>query len=433
MKILHTSDWHLGQNFFTKSRKDEHQAFLDWLLAQIDEKHIDAVIVAGDIFDTGAPPSYARELYNRFVVAISQRPCTLVVLGGNHDSVSTLKESKVLLACLNTYVVANTSHHIEKQIFEIKTKEGQTGAILCAVPFVRVRDVLSSQAGESGTEKRQALGDAIKSHYHRLYQAAVLLRDEKGLDVPILTTGHLTALGVSVTKSVRDIYIGTLDAFAAEGFPPADYIALGHIHRPQIVAKSEHIRYSGSPIPLSFDELKFAKQVVVVEFKGRARVSITPVDVPRFQPMAVLKGDLAEIERQLQGLKELQEQKEHDNPKAVWLHIEVEVQDYLCDLQTRIQSLIEHFHVEVLQLQRARHSKVQNLTQEAKETLAELTPEDVFQKRLALEVFEGEIEQARLTRIQRKFTQILSELEGGGELEALGKDKSGNDINKETC
>ncbi len=405
MKILHTSDWHLGQNFFTKSRRSEHQAFIDWLLNQVDEHQIDAVIVAGDVFDTGAPPSYARELYNQFVVSISQRHCSLIVLGGNHDSVSTLKESKSLLACLHTQVVANTSDDLQDQLLTLKNKAGDVGAIVCAVPFVRPRDVMTSRAGESGTEKRQALGDAIKAHYHALYQAAVELRSEHQWQVPIITTGHLTALGVSPSKSVRDIYIGSLDGFAAEGFPPADYIALGHIHRPQIVAKSEHIRYSGSPIPLSFDELKFSKQVVLVEFDGEQRISIEPISVPSFQPMAVLKGSLEEIEVQLSALKD------HDDPKPIWLHIEVAVQDYLSDLQQRIQILTEDLNVEVLQLQRARTQKSQALTQEAKETLAELTPQDVFQKRLDLEVFDGEVEEARKARIQTQFAQIVAEVE----------------------
>ncbi|MFT7200753.1 MAG: exonuclease SbcD, partial [Glaciecola sp.] len=106
MKILHTSDWHLGQSFFTKSRKEEHQGFIDWLLQQVATEQVDAVIVAGDIFDTGTPPSYAREMYNQFVVDMQQLNCVLVVLGGNHDSVSTLNESKQILACLNTFVVA---------------------------------------------------------------------------------------------------------------------------------------------------------------------------------------------------------------------------------------------------------------------------------------------------------------------------------------
>lgn len=405
MKIIHTSDWHLGQNFFTKSRKEEHQEFFKWLLKQISSNEIDAVIIAGDIFDTGTPPSYARELYNQFVVDISQLGCTLVVLGGNHDSVSTLNESKELLSCLNTHVIANTAKTPSEQIIELKNSHGDTGAILCAIPFIRPRDVMTSSAGESGLHKRQALGEAIKQHYNEIYLAAVALRELKNIKVPIIATGHLTALGVSQSDSVRDIYIGTLDGFAADGFPPADYIALGHIHRSQIVAKSEHIRYSGSPIPMSFDELKSPKQVVIVEFSQDKLLTINPIEIPRFQPMLTLKGDLSSIEAQLKNPENFL------SKKPTWLCIEIEIQDYLSDLQQRIQTMIEGLNVEVLQLRRLRKRKHQSLTQIEKESLSELTPFDVFKKRLDLEVFEGKEEQARLERIQEQFRKIVSEVE----------------------
>lgn len=414
MKILHTSDWHLGQNFFTKSRKDEHQAFLSWLLQQVSQHQVNAVIVAGDIFDTGTPPSYAREMYNQFVVQMSQINCTLVVLGGNHDSVSTLNESKQLLACLNTFVVASTADDYSQQLVEISDPYGNTGAILCAIPFIRARDVITSNAGESGLAKRDALGQAIKEHYQQLYQAALDLRQQKNLNVPIIATGHLTALGVSQSDSVRDIYIGTLDGFSADGFPPADYIALGHIHRPQIVAKSEHIRYSGSPIPLSFDELGSDKQVILVEFpvlpvttENRTQHTplISPITVPNFQPMAVVKGDLARIEQLLSVYTDGQ------SAQSTWLCIEVEQDDHLSDLQQRIAALTEGLNVEVLQLRRSRTRMGNALTQQQSETLAELTPAEVFQKRLAAESFEGQQAQQRLARITQEFNLITQAAE----------------------
>jgi len=404
MRILHTSDWHLGQNFFTKSRKNEHLAFIKWLLQLVEQQSIDAVIVAGDVFDTGAPPSYAREMYNQFVVDLNRQGCQLVVLGGNHDSVSTLNESKQLLACLNTHVIANTSEALDEQIIELKSG-AEVGAYLCAVPFVRARDVVSSQAGESGVQKQQALGKAIEQHYHALYQRACELREQHKHNVPIIATGHLTALGVTATESVRDIYIGTLDGFDAKGFPAADYIALGHIHRPQIVAKKQHIRYSGSPIPLSFDELKSEKQVVVAEFENGQLKEITPVPVPRFQAMQSLKGDLASIESQLKALADENQQ------QTVWVSVEVQVQDFLSDLQNRIQLLVEDTTIEVLQLRRSRESYSVALKQSNNETLAELTPFDVFSKRLDLEQFEGDAEQQRRTRITQTFKQIVSDIE----------------------
>ena len=419
MKILHTSDWHLGQNFFTKSRKEEHQGFIDWLLQQVATEQVDAVIIAGDIFDTGTPPSYAREMYNQFVVDMQQLNCVLVVLGGNHDSVSTLNESKQILACLNTFVVASTGIAIDEQVFTIPDKLGQPGAILCAVPFIRARDMLQSAAGETGLQKRQALGDAIKQHYHTLYHIALLKQKEQkanGINIPIIATGHLTALGVSQSESVRDIYIGTLDGFAADGFPPADYIALGHIHKPQIVAKSEHIRYCGSPIPLSFDELGTQKQVMLVEFSGAQRTSLQPISIPIFQPMLVIKGDLAKIEKALQQLNAdaTADTKVDTGAQPVWLCLEVDTQDYLSDLQQRIQTMTQGSNVEVLQLRRTRNQRRQLLSQMQSETLAELTPEEVFEKRLAMEVFDTDDEQETLGQVRQRFSQILSEVEHKG-------------------
>lgn len=401
MKILHTSDWHLGQSFFTKSRKDEHQAFIGWLLALVEDEQIDAVVIAGDIFDTGTPPSYAREMYNQFVVDLQQRQCVLVVLGGNHDSVSVLNESRQLLACMNTFVVASTGLAIEEQVLEVPNREGEVGAIICAVPFIRPRDVLQSRAGESGDDKRLALGEAIKQHYAELYDIAKAKQATLDKPVPIVATGHLTALGVSQSESVRDIYIGTLSGYAAEGFPPADYIALGHIHRPQRVAKSEHIRYSGSPIPLSFDEVNTVKQVVVVEFDGASTKSITPQEVPLFQAMHVLRGDLKFLEEQVKALNA------ESTDKPAWLCLEVESQDYLSDLQQRVQAMIEGLNVEILQLRRARNPHRQLLNQQQKETLSELSPVEVFEKRLQMESFETDEEQARLGRIRERFEQVV--------------------------
>ena len=404
MRILHTSDWHLGQHFITKSRASEHKALIDWLLIQIHQHQIDAVIIAGDVFDTGAPPSYAREIYNRFVVEMNKLGCQLVVLGGNHDSVSTLNESKGLLSYLNTQVIANAQSELESQIVVLKNQQGEAGAILCAIPYLRPKDVMISKAGESGAEKQQALGQAIAEHYQALYQLAEKKRDELGVELPIVATGHLTAMGVKSSDSVRDIYIGTLEAFPANAFPPADYIALGHIHRPQIVAKSEHIRYCGSPIPLSFDELGSKKQVLVAEFKNGKLAQVEPIEIPQFQPMKVIKGDLESIESQLNTLAG------YDGELPIWLCVEVETQDYLNDLQQRVQALTRDLNVEVLQLRRSRSNRQAQIERQEKETLSELTPQDVFERRLAQEVFDGEVEQQRVERIRKTFGQIVEQV-----------------------
>ncbi|MEZ8692720.1 exonuclease subunit SbcD [Vibrio splendidus] len=405
MKILHTSDWHLGQNFYNKSRKNEHERFLQWLLEQVTEHDIDAIIVAGDIFDTSTPPSYAREMYNKFVVDSNKIGCQLVLLGGNHDSVSVLKETQQLLKYMGADVIPNTNEDHATQVVELKGKNGDVEALVCAIPFIRPRDVLTSQAGVTGVERQKQLGDAIKQHYQSVYDAAVEKRAtfENSEHMPIIATGHLTAMGVQQSDSVRDIYVGNLDGFAADGFPDADYIALGHIHRPQVVAKREYIRYCGSPIPLSFDELKSQKQVCVVEFVEGER-TISQLPVPTFQPLAEIKGDLSEIESQLNQYIGL------DSEQSVWLSIEVQAQDYLSDLQERMRALTEGLNVEVLQLRRARERRNQALEQESAETLSELSPMDVFTKRIALEEFETNSEKARLERMTVKFKQVMVEV-----------------------
>ena len=398
MRLIHTSDWHLGQYFFTKSRAAEHQAFLRWLIEQIEQHQVDTLIVAGDLFDTGSPPSYARELYNRFVVELQRTGCQLVVLGGNHDSVATLNESRELLSCLNTTVIANAQSEIEQQVLVLNQRDGQPGAVLCAIPFLRPRDLLTSRAGESGVQKQQALQESIADHYHNLYQAACARRDALGLPLPIVATGHLTTVGVTTSDSVRDIYIGTLDAFPAQAFPPADYIALGHIHRAQNVAKSEHIRYSGSPIPLSFDELGKAKSVFMVDFAAGALQQVSALEIPSFQPMQLIKGDLAQIEQQLRLFADYQ------GELPVWLDIEVATQDYLSDIQRRIQLLADQLPVEVVLLRRSKEQRRQAIEQQDKETLNELSVTEVFERRLAQE---PEMAEARKQRMSQMFQQVV--------------------------
>ncbi|MFP1811706.1 exonuclease subunit SbcD [Lonsdalea quercina] len=402
MQIIHTSDWHLGQYFYTKSRAAEHQAFLRWLIEQVEQHHVDAIIVAGDIFDNGTPPSYAREMYNRFVVELHKTGCQLVILGGNHDSVATLNESRLLLSCLNTQVIASCEGDLEQQVIVLNNREGKPGALLCAIPFLRPRDVLTSQAGQSGTDKQLALQEAIANHYQRSYQLAVRRREAMGLALPIVATGHLTTVGVTTTDSVRDIYIGTLDAFPAQAFPPADYIALGHIHRPQRIAQTEHIRYSGSPIPLSFDELNHEKSVYLVRFEQDRLEDVSPLTIPASQPMQLVKGSLSEIERRLAGFRE------YDGEKPVWLDIEIATQDYLSDIQQHIQNLTADLNVEVVLLRRAREQHLQMLVQQEKETLDELLPGEVFERRLALE---PDLEERQQQRLRTLFNQVLQDVE----------------------
>lgn len=402
MRILHTSDWHLGQHFMGKSRQAEHQAFIDWLLVQAAEQQVDAVIIAGDVFDTGAPPSYARELYNQLVVALHAAKVSLLVLGGNHDSVATLSESSALLHCLGATVVPAVADNPAQQVLLLNRRDGTPGVIVCAIPFIRPRDVQQSQAGQSAEDKQLGLQQAIHAHYQAIYQAACARREALRLPLPIIATGHLTTVGASASESVREIYVGALEAFPTSAFPPADYIALGHIHRPQLVGGLEHIRYSGSPIALSFDEASQQKQVLLVDVDSLGLMAVTPLPVPCFQPLCTVKGDLDKLAAAIsaaavQGSAE----------KPVWLDVQVQGDDYLSDLQQRIQQLVGALPVEVLRIRRERGAAAANLQAAARETLAELTPLDVFERRLAQEQLEPPLREA----LQARYRQLLASLQ----------------------
>ncbi len=408
MRIIHTSDWHLGQSFFGKSRAAEHQAFLYWLTGQIAKYQVNALIVTGDIFDSGTPPSYARELYNHFVVQLQASSCQLVILAGNHDSVATLNESRELFAHLNTRIIAGTTGNLQQQLLILKDDQGLPGALLCAVPFLRARDMVSSHAGESGIKKQQNLQQAIAQHYQALYQMALARRTALGLPLPIIASGHLTTVGASLSDSVRDIYIGALDAFPATAFPPADYIALGHIHRAQRVAGFEHIRYSGSPISLSFDESGTHKTVFLVEFVQQALRSVSALPIPCWQPMQLIKGTLQQIEQQIKQQIEQQFSlvSSQQGLPAIWLNIEVETQEWLPDIQCRIHAMVTGLPVEVVLLRRSQQQRRQGLQWATKETLKELSITDVFERRLAQE--ENSDEQ-RQKRVRQLFAEMVAE------------------------
>ncbi|WP_395503333.1 exonuclease subunit SbcD [Ectopseudomonas mendocina] len=404
LRILHTSDWHLGQHFMGKTRQAEHQAFCAWLLQQVRTHEVDVLLIAGDVFDTGSPPSYAREQYYRLVVDLRDAGCALVVLGGNHDSPAMLGESRSLLAQLGTQVVPGVGLDPAEQVLVLRDRTGQPGAILCAIPFVRPREVMASQAGQSAQDKQLSLQQAIAEHYRTLYELALGRREALGSALPIIATGHLTTVGASASESVREIYVGSLEAFPTSAFPPADYIALGHIHRPQKVGGLEHIRYSGSPIALSFDEARQQKEVLLLDFGAAALQSITPLPVPVFQPMASLRGSLKDL---ADAIADLATQGTPERP--VWLEVQVSTDDYLSDLQSRINALCEGLPVEVLRIRRERGNAAASLASEARETLDELSVEDVFARRLQQET----LDQGDTQRLQALYRQVLEALPQG--------------------
>ncbi len=330
MRILHTSDWHIGQKLHGYDRDEEHRLFFNWLLEIIDDQKIDALLVAGDIFDVGFPSNSALKLYYTFLTQLVQSHCKdVIITGGNHDYISTLEAPSQVLSTLNIHIVGGAKEQLEEEI--IKLEKGDNTCIVAAVPFLRDKDIRQINAGESYEDTVTAINKGIIRHYQQIAEKAVQY------NAPSIAMGHLYVQGAGLSDSERDIHIGNLAGLNVSSFPDAfDYVALGHIHRPQKLNKTGTIRYSGSPIALSFSERKDNKQVIVIDVDKDVK-SIETVEVPSFRRLISLKGNFQEIESQLDSYL-------GNSTLCDWA--EVTIEEYAMDtnMRSRFEQLIDEIN-----------------------------------------------------------------------------------------
>lgn len=374
MKVLHTSDWHLGQKFLTNDRKAEHEMALDWLYETIQGEKIDALIVAGDVFDIGNPPSYARTIYYRFLTKLQGSCCRhIIIIGGNHDSPSMLNAPKELLEILNVHIIGAATGDIKDEIIALKDGKGKLEAIIAAVPFLRDRDIRYSVAGETGLERIAKVQEGIVQHFKEAGEAVKAYVEQT---VPIIATGHLFAKGALTGDKQDNIYIGDIENIEGNNFPKVfDYVALGHIHRPQLVGEQNHVRYSGSIIPLSFSEIQDSKLVLLLHFDGKKLETIQEIKVPRFRELVKFKGDLASVQGKLKRFDE-----KRKGVLMPWVAIEIEMEEYRPNLDGEIRAFAKDFWMDILKIRTRRpYTALENLATEI--NLDDLTPEDVFVKK----------------------------------------------------
>ena len=342
MKILHTSDWHLGRSLYGRKRYDEFSAFLDWLVETINQEQVDTLLVAGDIFDTSAPSHRAQALYYQFLCLVAASSCRhVIVIAGNHDSPSFLNAPKELLRALDVHVVGLASENPEDEVLLLQNSEGSTELIICAVPYLRDRDIRVSEAGESIDDKERKLIEGLRAHYAKVCELAEKKRKALGSEIPIVAMGHLFTAGGQTTEGdgVRELYVGSLAHVTPAIFPSfIDYLALGHLHVPQKVGGSEVKRYSGSPLPMGFGEAKQEKSVCLVEFIGR-KATVTLVKVPLFQELERIKGCWDKISAQIQILSARQ--------NRAWLEVTYEGEEVIADLRERLEAAIAETGMEI--------------------------------------------------------------------------------------
>ncbi|MFA7437217.1 exonuclease SbcCD subunit D C-terminal domain-containing protein [Castellaniella sp.] len=393
MRILHTSDWHIGRTLYGRKRHEEFGAFLGWLLDTVARLEVDVLLVAGDVFDTSTPDNRAQALYYDFLRHVADRGCRhVVVIAGNHDSPTFLEAPKALLEALDIHVVGNASTHPENEVLVLKDRQGRPELIVCAVPYLRDRDIRTAAAGESMADKEAKLLAGIREHYAAVATRAEQTRAALGVRVPIVAMGHLfTAGGQTVDgDGVRELYVGSLAHVSAAVFPASfDYVALGHLHVPQTVGGLETRRYSGSPLPMGFSEARQQKIVCLVDIAptptagpihaaadapgdAHLAIGVHEVDIPVFQPLERIQGDWDDIARRIEALSTAR--------TSVWLEIVYQGPDLIGDLQDRLQALLAGTHLDVLRIRNHCLTPQGLEAQQAEETLAELDPHEVFER-----------------------------------------------------
>jgi exonuclease SbcD len=375
MKFIHTSDWHLGQRLLFNDRQEEQALALNWLYELILQEQVDALIVAGDIFDTSTPPHPARRLYYNFLTRLLGTSCRYIVItGGNHDSPGMLEAPKELLKNLNIHVIGAASANPTDDLIALRNPQGELEAVVAAIPFLRDRDLSFSVAGETALGRIERIQEGIQQYFWNMGEAAA--KEFPHENVPILVTGHLYAVGAEASGKQDNIYIGNTENLRCDQLHPIfDYLALGHIHRPQTVGGVQHVRYSGSLIPLSFSETKDEKGVYLLHFSEKELSKIDFVPIPVFRRLKTIQGSLAEVEEKIKRFAE----KEREGLRP-WLEVIIDLDRFVPNLDTHLKTFTQDLELDLLKIKVNRAHTSLDAQTEALE-LDELETLDVFQKK----------------------------------------------------
>jgi exonuclease SbcD len=389
MRLLHTSDWHLGQTLHNFDRTWEHQRFLDWLLDTLVAEEIDALLIAGDIFDNANPSAASqRQLYHFLQQARARSPrLDIVVIAGNHDSPGRLEAPGPLLAAHGTHVVGHIARNgdggidLERLLVPLTGRDGTVQAWCVAIPFLRPGDVPRTAPQEGETlDPYAAYLQGIALLYR---QAHALAEARRAPGQAILAMGHCHMVGGDASPdSERRIVIGGTEALPASMFDPGlAYAALGHLHLAQRVGKQEHLRYSGSPLPLSFSEVGYQHQVLRIDLAGPAAGAIVPLPVPRAVELLrvpAAPAPLKDVIAALVGL-DLPERPVHEQP---YLEVRVLLDGPEPSLRAQVEAALQGKPVRLAKIEPTRRAVTAPGIEPAMslDQLAALQPDEIFRR-----------------------------------------------------
>ncbi|MBK8721685.1 MAG: exonuclease SbcCD subunit D C-terminal domain-containing protein [Saprospiraceae bacterium] len=388
MKILHTADWHIGKMLYKYDLNEDLKLFFDWLIDYVTTENIDLLLVAGDIFDLANPSNRDIRFYYEVLYRLNQSKTKVIITGGNHDSISMLDAPKNILNSFQIQVVGGVPDQIEEEIIPIYDAENQLQCVVLAVPFLRDKDLRKSVSADIDQNKAAIEKAAIKAHYDQLVEISL---SKYGADTPIIAMGHLFMQGAETSDSERDIHIGNLGGISSDIIHSRiDYMALGHIHKPQRIGKSDKIRYSGSPIFLDFSERNYEKQVIEIKIEQQKIIDIQSIKVPKNRELVKFSGDFKKIEQQL-----MHYQPENRLTALVELEIvEDQFDPSIINLQNELTEAAPFGNYKIIKTRLSFKNKLENIELLANhEHIMNFSPKEVFQKRLDAEIIDATLRQ----------------------------------------
>lgn len=409
MNILHTADWHIGQLFHEYDRTYEHQQFLNWLINTLRDQQIDVLLISGDVFDLSNPSAASIKMFYSFLnKAVRANPdLQIIITAGNHDSAARLESPKPLLESSNIHIIGlvekneDGSIDFEKMLIPLKDKAGITTAWCLAIPFLRMGDY----PVVAGAENPYAAGVAA------LYESAFdYACTKKNADEPVICMGHLHTQQADVDKmdKTERLIMGGVECMSAASFHcDFKYVALGHIHKAQRIGGHEHIRYCGSPIPMSFSEHHYKHQVVLFDLNDQTVQNIRTLEIPVAVPLLRIPsvpGTLPEVIKALQQLPDMA----NDSKPAPYLEVPILLDGPEPSLRHKIESALQGKNVRLATIKSSYKGESLSAAGDAElnpaDKLEELKPLDVFAR-----VYEGRYNTVLPADMLKLFNQAAEE------------------------
>lgn len=299
MKILHTSDWHIGKQLHKYDLSADMELFFEWLINFIKTENIDVLLVSGDIFDQANPSQAAYKQYYDVLKKLINLDCKIILTGGNHDSPAVLNAPAELLKAFDISVIGGATQELADMF--VGVEKNNEKLVVGAIPFLKDRDIRKSVAGEDYATKIEQIKSGLRIYFTNINN----YYKENHRDVVFILMGHLYVQGSEISESERDIQIGNQAGVEAKMFGEIPhYVALGHIHKPQIISREKNIHYCGSPIPLSFSEREDCKQINVITVENNKITNVEIVPIPKHRNLITFEGNLEKVSKKLHDYAE---------------------------------------------------------------------------------------------------------------------------------